>query len=131
MAEQARVSGHIKGSITADTLVILKTARIEGDVTYGTLSIEEGALVEGNFSNRAPEPKLMLAGGTDSGDSLAATVGQRSCPSEPNTIFPTRQRISHALPRHCPGLFRQSRVPVTLAQPLPRSSGQPGERTGE
>ena len=64
VAEQARVSGHIKGSITADTLVILKTARIEGDVTYGTLSIEEGALVEGNFSNRAPEPKLMLAGGT-------------------------------------------------------------------
>ena len=62
VAESARVAGKINGSISADTLVILKTARIEGDVTYGTLSIEEGAQVEGNFSNRAVEPKLMLAG---------------------------------------------------------------------
>jgi cytoskeletal protein CcmA (bactofilin family) len=65
VAENAHVAGKIKGSIRADTLVILKTARIEGDVTYGTLSIEEGAQVEGNFSNRAAEPKLMLAGGTE------------------------------------------------------------------
>jgi cytoskeletal protein CcmA (bactofilin family) len=64
-AENAHVAGKIMGSISADTLVIRKTARIEGDVTYGTLSIEEGALVEGNFSNRAMEPKLMLAGGTE------------------------------------------------------------------
>jgi|SRR5689334_2909732 cytoskeletal protein CcmA (bactofilin family) len=65
MAENAQVAGTIKGSITADTLVILKTARIEGDVSYGTLSIEQGAQVEGNFSNHAPEPRLMLAGGTE------------------------------------------------------------------
>ena len=65
VAENAQVAGKIKGSISADTLVILKTARIEGDVTYGTLSIEQGAQVEGNFSNRAVEPKLMLAGGTE------------------------------------------------------------------
>ena len=64
-AENAQVAGTIKGSITADTLVILKTARIEGDVSYGTLSIEQGAQVEGNFSNHAPEPRLMLAGGTE------------------------------------------------------------------
>jgi cytoskeletal protein CcmA (bactofilin family) len=67
VAENAHVAGTIKGSISADTLVILKTARIEGDVTYGVLSIEEGAQVEGNFSNRAVEPKLMLAGGTAAG----------------------------------------------------------------
>jgi cytoskeletal protein CcmA (bactofilin family) len=65
VAENAQVAGKIKGSITADTVVILKTARIEGDVTYGTLSIDEGAQVEGNFSNRAAEPRLMLAGGTE------------------------------------------------------------------
>jgi cytoskeletal protein CcmA (bactofilin family) len=65
VAENAQVAGQIKGSITADTLVILKTARIEGDVTYGTLSIEEGAQVEGKFSNHVAEPKLMLAGGTE------------------------------------------------------------------
>ena len=33
VAENAHVAGKIKGSITADTLVILKTAQIEGDVT--------------------------------------------------------------------------------------------------
>ncbi len=65
MAENAQVAGTIKGSITADKLVILKTARIEGDVSYGTLSIEEGAQVEGNFSSHASEPRLMLAGGTE------------------------------------------------------------------
>ena len=65
VAEHAHVAGKIKGSITADKLVILKTAQIEGDVTYGTLSIEEGAQVEGNFSNHLAEPKLTLAGGTE------------------------------------------------------------------
>jgi cytoskeletal protein CcmA (bactofilin family) len=65
VAGSAHVAGTIKGSISADALVILKTARIEGDVTYGTLSIEEGAQVEGSFSNRAVEPRLMLAGGTE------------------------------------------------------------------
>lgn len=66
VAESARVAGTIKGSITANMLTILKTARIEGDVTYGALTIEEGAQVDGKFSHRAaPEPKLMLAGGTE------------------------------------------------------------------
>ena len=67
VAETAKVAGKIKGSITADILVILKTARIEGDVTYGALTIEEGAQVDGKFTHRAAdaEPKLMLAGGTE------------------------------------------------------------------
>ena len=65
VAESARVAGRIKGSITAEVLAILKTARIEGDVTYGVLTIEEGAQVDGKFSHRGGEPKLMLAGGTE------------------------------------------------------------------
>ncbi len=65
VADSARVAGTIKGSITADMLTILKTARIEGDVTYGALTIEEGAQVDGKFSHRAAEPKLILAGGTE------------------------------------------------------------------
>lgn len=65
-AESARIAGRIKGSIRADVLVILKSARIEGDVSYGTLTIEEGAQVDGKFAPLAmeAEPKLMLAGGT-------------------------------------------------------------------
>lgn len=67
VAESARIAGRIKGSISADVLVVLKTARIEGDVTYGSLTIEEGAQVDGKFTPRAAEaePKLMLAGGTE------------------------------------------------------------------
>ena len=64
VAESARVAGRIKGSITADVLVILKSARSEGDVNYGSLTIEEGAQVDGKFTHRTSEPKLMLAGGT-------------------------------------------------------------------
>jgi len=64
VAESARIAGKIKGSITAEVLVILKTARIEGDVAYGALTIEEGAQVDGKFTHRTAEPKLVLAGGT-------------------------------------------------------------------
>ncbi len=65
VAESARIAGTIKGSITANMLTILKTARIEGDVTYGALTIEEGAQVDGKFTHRSSEPKLILAGGTE------------------------------------------------------------------
>ena len=65
VAETARIAGRIKGSITAASLVILKTALIEGDVSYGSLTIEEGARVDGKFTHRNGEPKLMLAGGTE------------------------------------------------------------------
>jgi cytoskeletal protein CcmA (bactofilin family) len=65
VADSARIAGKIKGSITAATLVILKTARIEGDVAYGSLTIEEGAQVDGKFTHRTAEPKLTLAGGTE------------------------------------------------------------------
>ena len=50
MAETARMSGKVVGSITAKELVILKSARIEGDVHYDALTIEQGAQVDGRFS---------------------------------------------------------------------------------
>lgn len=64
-AETARLSGTVRGSITASELVILKTARIEGDVFYDALTIEQGAEVAGRFAHRvhasAHEPALPLA----------------------------------------------------------------------
>lgn len=65
VAQNARIGGRIRGSISAEVLVIQRTARIEGDVSYGALTIEEGAQVDGKFTPRAaePEPKLSLAGG--------------------------------------------------------------------
>jgi cytoskeletal protein CcmA (bactofilin family) len=62
-AESARLSGTVRGSITASELVILKTARIEGDVHYDALTIEQGAEVDGRFAHRvhAAEPAAALA----------------------------------------------------------------------
>lgn len=51
-AESARLSGTVRGSITARELVVLKTARIHGDVHYDALTIEQGAQVDGRFSPR-------------------------------------------------------------------------------
>ncbi len=49
-AETARLSGTVKGTINAQELIILKSARIEGDVHYKALTIEHGATVDGRFA---------------------------------------------------------------------------------
>lgn len=53
-AESARLSGTVRGTISARDLVILKSARIHGDVHYDSLTIEQGAQVDGRFAPRAP-----------------------------------------------------------------------------
>lgn len=52
-AENARLSGTVRGTISARDLVILKSARIHGDVHYDSLTIEQGAQVDGRFAPRA------------------------------------------------------------------------------
>ena len=52
VAETARLSGTLEGSIHARELVVERTARITGDVTYETISIASGASVEGRFTRR-------------------------------------------------------------------------------
>lgn len=56
IAESARLSGRVTGSITARELVILKSAVIEGDVHYDALTIEQGAQVDGRFAPNARQP---------------------------------------------------------------------------
>ena len=56
-ADTARLSGTVKGTITARDLVILKSARIDGDVHYEALTIEQGAQVNGKFAPDAGKPK--------------------------------------------------------------------------
>lgn len=53
IADSARMSGKVTGSITAKELVILKSARIDGDVHYDALTIEQGAQVDGRFAPNA------------------------------------------------------------------------------
>ena len=53
VADSARMSGKVIGSITAKELVVLKSAQIEGDVHYDALTIEQGAQVDGRFAPNA------------------------------------------------------------------------------
>lgn len=76
MAETARMSGKVVGSITAKELVILKSAQIEGDVHYDALTIEQGAQVDGRFapnsrrqSSPAPAPLKADRAGSDEAQS--------------------------------------------------------------
>ena len=50
VAETARLSGKVDGSITARELTVLKSSVIQGDVHYDALTIEQGAQVEGRFA---------------------------------------------------------------------------------
>lgn len=51
IAETARLSGAVEGSITVKELVVLASARISGDVTYEKLTIEPGGQVDGRLSH--------------------------------------------------------------------------------
>jgi cytoskeletal protein CcmA (bactofilin family) len=62
IAESARLSGKIEGSIEARELIIEASARIAGDVTYENLTIAPGGQVEGKFKHRsASAPNIRAA----------------------------------------------------------------------
>ena len=58
-AENARLAGTVRGSITAGDLIILKSAHIHGDVHYNTLTIEQGAQVDGRFAQRSSQNAIV------------------------------------------------------------------------
>lgn len=51
-ADRATVAGYVEGTITADTLIVEKSARVAGDLSYASVSIETGAQVEGRLTQR-------------------------------------------------------------------------------
>ena len=53
VADNARLSGKVDGSIEATDLVIEASARITGDVLYQNLTIAPGGQVEGKFKHRS------------------------------------------------------------------------------
>ena len=61
-AESAKLSGHVKGSIEANELVVESSARIKGDVIYGNLTIAPGGQIEGKFSPKSrAKPSIATA----------------------------------------------------------------------
>jgi cytoskeletal protein CcmA (bactofilin family) len=53
IAESAKLSGHVEGSIEANDLVIEASARIMGDVVYTNLTIAPGGQIEGKFKHKS------------------------------------------------------------------------------
>lgn len=53
IAESAKLSGHVEGSIEANDLVIESTARIMGDVVYNNLTIAPGGQIDGKFRHKS------------------------------------------------------------------------------
>ena len=48
-ADHAVIKGAINGSITANRLILEKTASVTGDVFHETISVEAGASIEGSL----------------------------------------------------------------------------------
>ena len=76
VAESARLSGEVSGSITAKELVILKSAKIHGDVHYDALTIEQGAQVDGRFAPNASKPQAASAKAPDAVKGVPAEEAQ-------------------------------------------------------
>lgn len=74
IAQTARLAGLVDGSITADELVIERTARITGDVTYDRITIETGGQVAGRFTHKGGATDVAIHGELKliSGDASAA-----------------------------------------------------------
>jgi cytoskeletal protein CcmA (bactofilin family) len=73
IAESARLSGHVEGSIEATDLVIEAKARITGDVVYTNLTIAPGGQIEGKFKHKS-------SGGAPSINRTTVDVGKVSDP---------------------------------------------------
>ena len=57
VAETARLSGTVRGSIRARELSVQRSAVIDGDVEYEALTIEQGARVEGKLGQIGRESR--------------------------------------------------------------------------
>jgi len=75
VAESARLSGTVIGSVDARELVITASAQVTGDISYETITIEQGGHVDGQFRHKSKviagvptqitgedRPALMLSG---------------------------------------------------------------------
>jgi cytoskeletal protein CcmA (bactofilin family) len=52
VAEVVRLEGSINGTVNANAVYLMKTARMHGDVHHAKLSVEAGAVVDGNYRQR-------------------------------------------------------------------------------
>ena len=80
-ASKAEINGHIQGKITADAIVIGKTAVIKGDIYFkSTLKTEEGADIDGYI-------KRINNGKSDTEEDIAIEeIVERPEPKKPEIV---------------------------------------------
>ncbi|MEQ1537526.1 MAG: polymer-forming cytoskeletal protein [Sphingorhabdus sp.] len=76
VAETARLSGKVEGSIEAADLVIEASARITGDVVYQNLTIAPGGQVEGKFKHRSSVAPNILKSTVDMNKTEPLILGE-------------------------------------------------------
>lgn len=54
-AQAVRLAGTVEGQVSADDVIIERSARIVGDIVYGSISIENGAEIIGRFAKKGRE----------------------------------------------------------------------------
>jgi cytoskeletal protein CcmA (bactofilin family) len=78
VAETARLSGKVEGSIEAADLVIEASARITGDVVYQNLTIAPGGQVDGKFKHRSSVAPNILKSTVDMNKAEPLILGEAS-----------------------------------------------------
>ncbi len=78
VADSARLSGKVDGSIEATDLVIEASARITGDVLYQNLTIAPGGQVEGKFKHRASNAPNIRKATVDMGNVEPLILGDEA-----------------------------------------------------
>ena len=56
VADQVHVHGSLKGRIRAESVSLVKTAKVEGEILHRSLSVEPGAHLEGSAQRLDSEP---------------------------------------------------------------------------
>lgn len=72
-AESVRIFGSVFGKITADHVILTKSAKVEGDIAYRTLTVEAGASLLGKLTRRETVQAGANAAGADLGAGKAET----------------------------------------------------------
>ena len=86
-AENIEISGHVEGKITADVVIIGKTAVIKGDIFFkNTLRTEEGADIDG-YIKRASKGKE-----SSEEDITIEEIVEREDSTKPKVVPPTHHK---------------------------------------
>ena len=86
-ATNIEINGHVEGKITADSIIVGKTAVIKGDIFFkNTLKTEEGADIDG-YIKRANNGKL-----NTEEDIAIEEIVERVDPIKPKAVIATQRK---------------------------------------